>query len=1188
MKRILAIATAMFALAGYSLAQNAAGTLTGTVTDASGAAIPAANVTVENVATNVKQTIPTNAEGRFYQRYVLPGTYSVTVEKTGFQKSVTTGIGIAVEQTVSLNIGMKLGDVATTVEVSASTAQLSTESSTVATTIGQKAVLDLPIQGRNPLSLAALVPGVVTGNGGSTPWISGGRNNSNDVTIDGTSVIVPENNVSNLQVGYTPIEDSVAEVSVVTNSLAAEYGRTGGGTINIATRGGTNTIHATLFEFNRNDKFNANSWSNIRNNIPRNVVRFNQFGGSVGGPIYIPKVYDGRSKTFFFFSEQSTRQPTGQSPTLSVPTVNERNGIFTGWTNGANNGLGAAVTIYDPLTSGPNSACPAAIPNCFRQAFANNVIPPSRVDPVAKKLLTFMPLPNSPSSVTNAALQTNNFRTTGSSTSPNNRFDARVDHNFSEKLRAFVRVSNDWGYNSNFNVYGNPGTNGGGDGPTTYYNRNATFNAVYSLNPTTIINFNYGFARDYSIRLPFSQGTKPSDIGLPASLDGVVDNFEFPQVTFRGNQSDYNLGQASFTTLYNFPSAHIFRGDLTKIMGRHTLKTGGTYEKLFVNFTQLGSPTGQFAFTNANTQQIANGNNSTTQGIGMASFLLGLPTNNGSDLQFTFSAATASAYMGGYVQDDWKVTSKLSVNLGLRYDVDTPRTERYNRLSYWDVDAVSPLQGQVAASAICPSCGNLKGAMRFVGTDKSSFGRRQTPTDTNNWGPRIGFAWNGIPKTVIRGAYGILYSASMLQAAGTSGSSGTAGFTGSTALNTTLDNGQTFVASLSNPFPNGIIKPQGSKEGPISGSSTSLGNGIGDTFFIDYRNPVIQQWNMNVQREVKGGWILMAGYLGSKGQHLPDGESSMQYNQLPTSYWQFGNNLLANVPNPFFGKIQDPTSTYYNPTIQARLLLTPYPQYNGVGAFRKPQANSIYHSFIASAEHRYSNGLSMQISFTGGKLLDDASQVVSFIGQAGTKQDFYCRKCEKSVSAQDVPARLVTSFNYDLPIGKGRKLFANMPKVADAFIGGWQINGVNVFQKGIPIAIGNNGNSANLGAPGIRPTATGIDPYVGGNIGDRQNNYFNQAAFTQTPNFAFGTVGRFLPNVRQVGTHNLDFSIFKNYHPIEKAQLQLRGEFYNATNTNVWSNPGTTIGTSTFGIVTSKVSNNTSQRSAQLGIKLIF
>ena len=1187
MKRLLAIAVAMFAMVGYGLAQNAAGTLTGVVQDASGSTIPGATVTVKNTATNVKQTNPTNGEGRFYQRYLLPGVYSVTVEKAGFQKYITSGIQVDVEQTVSLTIPMKVGDVTTTVEVQANTAQLSTESSTVTTTIGQKSILDLPLQGRNPLSMASLVPGVVSG-GGSTPWISGGRNNYNDVTIDGTSVIVPENNVSNLQVGYTPIEDSVAEISIVTNALAAEYGRTGGGTINIATRGGTNQLHSTLFEFNRNNVFNANSWANIRSNAPRNVVRYNQFGGSVGGPIFIPKVYDGRSKTFFYFSEQSTRQPTGQSPTLSVPTANERAGIFTGWTNGANNGVGQAVTIYDPFNVGPAAsgatACPGSQPNCYRQPFANNVIPASRIDPVAKKLMGYFPQANSPSSVTNQALQTNNFRTTGSSTSPANQIDARVDHNFNERLRAFARFSNQWGYNSNFNVYGNPGTNGGGDGPTTYYNRNATFNAVYSLNPTTIVNFNYGFARDYSVRLPFSQGTKPSDIGLPGYLDGLVDNFEFPQVGIGGNSSAYNLGSASFTTLYNFPSAHVVRGDVTKVMGKHTLKAGGTFEKLFVNFTQLGSPAGQFSFGQSFTQQYANAGNSTTQGLGMASFLLGLPGNNGSDLQFSFAAATSSAYMGGYFQDDFKVTPKLSLNLGLRYDVDTPRTERYNRLSYWDQNASSSLQGQVAASAACPNCGNLKGAMRFVGTDKAAYGRQQTPTDLNNWAPRFGFSWQVMPKTVVRGAYGILYAPSMMQAAGTSGSSGTAGFTGAAALNTTLDNGSTFVASLSNPFPNGVIRPLGSKDGPISGANTSLGAGIGDTFFIDYRNPVVQQWNFNIQREVANDWVLMVGYLGSKGQHLPDGESSMQYNQLPTSSWSLGTNLLANVPNPFLGKIQDPTSVYYQPTIQARLLLTQYPQYNGVGAFRKPQANSIYHSMVASVEHKYRNGLVMLMSFTGGKLLDDASQVVSFIGQAGTKQDFFCRKCEKSVSAQDVPMRLVTSLTYELPVGKGRKFLAGMPKLADALIGGWQVNGINVFQKGIPLAIGNNGNSANLGAPGIRPTATGVDPYKGGDIGDRLNNYFNQASFSQTPNYAFGTLGRFLPNVRQVGTHNLDFSLFKNYHPNEKVNLQFRAEAYNSTNTNSWGNPGNTLGTSTFGIVTTKSGN----RTMQLGLKLIF
>ncbi len=1186
MKKIMAIAIALFAMAGSGLAQNAAGTLTGVVQDATGSSVPGATVTVENTATNVKQKTPTNGEGRFYQRYVQPGTYSVTVEKAGFQKSVTSAINVAVEQTVSLTIAMKVGDVATTVEVAANSAQLSTESSTVTSTIGSKQILDLPIQGRNVLTLAGLVPGVITG-GGSTPWISGGRNNYNDVTIDGTSVIVPENNVSNLQVGYVPIEDSVAEVSIVTNSLAAEYGRTGGGTINIATRGGSNQLHFTAFEFNRNNIFNANSYNNIRANAPRNIVRYNQFGGSIGGPIYIPKIYDGRSRSFFFFSEQSTRQPNGQSPVLSVPTQSMRDGNFTGWTNGAGNGIGQAVTIYDPATAAANSACPAATPLCFRQPFANNVIPQSRIDPVARKLMTYWPMPNSPASVTNQALQTNNWRTTGSSNSANDQFDLRFDHNFSDKLRAFVRLSNQSGENTNFNQFGNIGTTGGGDGPLVFYNRNATLNIVHTLNPTTILNFNYGVARDSSVRVPFSQGTKPSTIGLPGFLDNVVDNFEFPQVSVGGNQSGYNLGSASFTTLYNFPSSHVFRSDVTKILGRHTLKAGGTFVKLYVNFTQLGSPAGQFAFGQGFTQQIANAGNSTTQGLGMATFLLGLPNNNGNDIQFSFAAATSSAYMGGYFQDDWKITPKLSVNLGLRYDVDTPRTERYNRLSYWDINADSPLQGQVAASATCPNCGNLKGAMRFVGTPNSANGRRQTPTDLNNWAPRIGFAWNGIARTVIRGAYGILYAPSMLQAAGTSGSSGTAGFTGGSALNTTLDNGQTFVASLSNPFPNGIVKPQGSKEGPISGSATDIGGGIGDTFFVDYRNPVVQQWNFNIQREIKGEWIVQVGYLGSKGQHLPDGEGNMTYNQLPSSFWaSHGTGLIANVPNPFFGKIQNPTSVYFQPTISARNLLARFPQYGSVNGFRKPQANSIYHSFIASVEHRYRNGLAMQISFTGGKLLDDASQVVTFIGQAGSKQDFYCRKCEKSVSSQDVPSRLVTSFVYDLPIGKGRKLLGAMPKAVDMVVGGWQINGINTFQRGIPFAIANNGNNAMLGASGLRATATGVDPYVGGRIADRLNNYFNQAAFTNTPNYAFGTVGRFLPNVRQVGTHNLDFSLFKNFRPIEKVNMQFRAELYNATNTGSWANPNNTIGNAQFGIVT--VKNNGVFRTAQMAVKIIY
>jgi hypothetical protein len=477
--------------------------------------------------------------------------------------------------------------------------------------------------------------------------------------------------------------------------------------------------------------------------------------------------------------------------------------------------------------------------------------------------------------------------------------------------------------------------------------------------------------------------------------------------------------------------------------------------------------------------------------------------------------------------------------------------------------------------------------MQFVGTPGAAYGRHQTPTDLNNWAPRVGFAYNIFQHTVVRGAYGILYAPSVLQAAGTSGTAGTEGFTGGTPLNTTFDNGATFVASLSNPFPSGFIRPLGKAPGPYSGPLTDIGATIQDSNFIDYVNPVVQQWNFNIQQEVKGNWIIQVGYLGSKGQHLPDGESSMTYDQLPASFLPLGSGLNANVANPFYGVIQNPTSAYAQPTIKASLLLDAYPQYSGVNGFRKPQANSNYQSFIASAEHRYKNGLTTLVSFTGGKLLDDASQVVNYIGQAGTKQDFYCRKCEKSVSSQDVPRRLVTSATYEIPIGKGKRFLGGMPKAADFVIGGWQMNGIATFQKGIPLAINNGGNSTGLNSPGIRATDNGQDPALGGAIAQRLNEYFVQGDFSQTPNYAFGNVGRFLPNVRQPGTHNLDFSLFKNFKPIERMTVQFRAEAFNLTNSPTWSAPGNNVAQpGTFGVV--QTANGASPRTVQLGLKLYY
>lgn len=1170
MSRSLTLVTVVILFCSFVSAQNAVGTIQGRVTDPTGAAVPAAKVIVENQSTGTRQTLSSNAEGFFVNPYMLPGSYRVTVEKTGFSKNVTNDIVVAVEQVIALEVGLKVGDIATTVEVQASAAQISTESSTISTVVGSKAVLDLPLNGRNVFSLATLVPGVIPGGGGSTPWISGGRNATNEITIDGTSVILPENNVSNLQTGYTPIEDSVQEFTVITNSLAAEYGRTGGGVINVATRGGTNRYRLSLFEFFRNSKLNTNTWLNNRNGAPLLPLQNNQFGGTLGGPIRIPGFYNGKNRTFFFFSWQTQRALNGAQNQASVPIAEWEQGNFAN----LKNGNGQPVIIYDPTNF---DAAGSRLP------FTGNVIPSERINNVAKNLFKFWPSPNAVP--TNAFTQQNNLFVSGKSVSDDDRFDSRIDHNFSEKFRMFARGSFDRSLGVPFNGFGNPGTSIG-DGPNNSNQYNVTVNGVYTLTPTTILNFNYGFARNVSIRFPFSEGTSPASLGFPQSFADItaINNFEFPNFSFSGNTNVSNLGQATFTTLKNRPYSHILRGDVTKIMGKHTLKFGGDWSKQFLNFTQLGAPDGQFAFGASFSQQVVNAAAVATQGNGFATFLLGLPNNNTNDLAHSFDAATSGSYFGFYFQDDWKVTSKLTLNIGLRYDVDIPRTERYNRLSYFDIDAPSPIAGKVS-SALCPACSNLKGAMQFVGQGGSKYGRHQTPTDLNDFGPRFGFAYHALKNTVVRGAYGILYSPSVMQAAGTSGSSGTEGFESGTPLNITIDNGRTFLTNLSNPFL-AYNLPRGSVAGPFSGPSTNVGLGVQSSFFIDYRNPVIQQWNLNVQQQVKGDWVLMAGYLGSKGQHLIDGESSMPYTQLPASALALGSQLTTQVANPFFGIIQNPTSTLgTSSTVQLRQLLSPYPQYNSISAFRKPQANSIYHSLILSAEKRFSKGLGVLISFTGSKLLDDSSQVVNFLGAAGAKQDYFNRQADKSISAQDVSKRFVVSAVYELPFGKGKPFLANANPVVDGILGGWQINGIATFSKGLPLQINNGGNNTNIGSPGQRPNNNGKSAAKDGPIADRLNAYFDPTVFSAAPSFTFGNLGRFLPDVRGPGIHNLDFSLFKNFKIKERATLQARGEAFNFTNSPTWAAPGTTVtAPGAFGVITSA----NGQRQVQIALKLMF
>lgn len=1161
MFRILTFLSLTFGLCSSAFAQSATGTIQGTVADSSGAIIPGAKVTIENQQTGVRQATVGTTLGTFIQPYLIPGSYKVTVEKPGFEKHITSDVRLSVQQTIALDIALKVGELSTTVEVAAIVAQLSTTSSTVSTVITNKAMIDLPLNGRNPYSLATLVPGVFPG-GGSTPWIGGGRNASSEITIDGASIIVPENNVSIQDTGYQPIVDTVEEVAVITNALAAEFGRTGGGVITVATKSGTNKLRGSVFEFLRNSKLEANSWTNNRNGVKLAAFQQNQFGGTLGGPIYIPKLYDGRNRTFFFFAEQSQRVRSATSSNATVPLEAWKNGDFSALRNGS----GQPITIYDPDTVTQNAA------GAFvRTPFANNSIPRNRFDPVASRMLTFWPSANSVP--TNQFTNTNNFFAAGKGQNRDDRFDARIDHTFTERFKLWARGSYSNGPNFPFNGFGNVASSIG-DGPTYSTNYNVALNTVYNFNPTTILNISYGFVRKIAHRDPFSQGIDLKGLGFPDHLVQAASeqNFEFPRTDVGGNNGVSSLGQGTFTTLRIQSYAHDLRGDFTKVLNRHTLKFGAEFRKMFMNFRQHGAPSGSYNFNNAWTQRQVGAATSTTEGAGMASFLLGML--GGGSIEHTMSIASASDYASLYAQDDWKVASKLTLNIGMHFGVDQPRTERFNRLSYFDIDAASPIAGKV------PVFPNLKGAMRFVDGEN----RRQTPTDMNNFGPRFGFAYLINQKTVFRGAYGILYSPSVLQASGTSGSSGTQGFTGSTNINTSFDGGVTAAATLRNPYPTGFNRPLGLAGGP----ETQLGLGIGDSYFNDYVNPIIQEWNATLQRNVGASFVVELQYLANKGNHLIDGESSMNYNQLPASYFALGNQLLGQntVPNPFLGIITNPTSALSQPRVAYSQLLRAYPQYTGINAFRKPQANSIYHAFGLGVTKRYSHGLNLQFSFTAGKLIDDASQTVTFLGAAGAKQDFFNRQAERSISAQDISQRLVVSFNYELPFGKGRAMLTSAPKAMEFLLGGWQVNGIGTLQTNTPLQISNGGNNTNLGSPGQRPNNNGKSAKKTGPTEDRLLSYFDQSVFSQAGNFVFGNTSRTSPDLRAPGTRAFDGSLFKRFQIREITNIEFRAEAFNLFNHPIWNGPGTTVtDPANFGVITTKGGQ---RRQVQLALRLRF
>jgi hypothetical protein len=1145
-------------------AQQFSGTLRGTVLDSTGAVVRRAEVVVVNTGTNSSHTVVTDEHGSYVVPQLNPGFYRITVRKDGFKTAALDQIKLDVQQIRAVDVTLDIGQAAEVVTVFGRGATIETTSSTISQTIENKRLVDLPLNGRNPFSLVALAPGVVPAPG-SSPFISGGRNATSEVTIDGMSNVNAENNVSILDLNYTPSVDAVQEFSVQTNAVSAEFGRLGGGVINLVTKSGTNDYHATVFGFGRASRIDAVNYFAERAGQTKARFKRSQFGGNVGGPVALPG-YEGKNRTFFFVNYEGLRQQSGSVSTLTVPLPEWRVGDFSNLRNSS----GQPIVIYDPTTTRPDPSNPGQF---VRDPFPGNRIPLDRLSAVARAMAQFWPLPNTAPS--NAFTQANNYTLTGAVPNEADRIDSRVDHVIHDKWRIFVRYSWSDEATQPFNSFQNPASSSGGDGPTFTTTHSLSIDNTYVVRQTFLLNIRYGLNHRSVDRRPLSAGFDLASLGFPQNVVQTAQAAEFPRVDVQGFQS---LGQSTFTDLLIAPTTHQFNLNATTVLSRHTIKFGMDYRKFLLNFTQLFFPAGQYAFSNAQWTQRNPNVTRSTEGLALASMLLGIP--NLGQMSHNPSPASASSYWAWYIQDDWKLSRSLTLNLGLRYEFDLPRTERFNRLSVFDQTATSPIAGAVPASPFFNPA-DLRGALVFM--DEAN--RRQVEPDLNNFAPRIGIAYTPTATTVIRSAYGLYYMPSHVQAAGHSGSAGMMGFNSQSNMIVSLD-GRIPFRTIDNPFPDGFNLPPGNTLGPSTFLGLNVGGGDGGVFSTN-ATPYMQQWNFNVQRALPGSFIAEAAYVGSKGTNLLIGESGLALAQVDPSYLALGASLQDQVPNPFFGIITNPSSPLRFETVQRARLLRPYPQYDGVSAFRVPGATSIYHAMTLRLDKRFASGLSLLSSYTWGKLIDDASTTVGFLGQAGAQQNAYDRASDRSISSQDIRHRFVTSFVYELPFGRGRRFGNGWNGATNWLISGWQVNGIVAFQSGTPLIITQGVNNTGLFSPTQRPTWNGSDPNIDGvTKTEKIQRWFDTSAFSVTPAFQFGNTPRVMPNLRADGVKNVDLSLFKNnYFRNGKWNVQIRIEAFNVLNRVQFGVPNTQVGNSNFGVVSSQAN---APRQVQFALKLIF
>ncbi|MCX6593700.1 MAG: TonB-dependent receptor [Acidobacteria bacterium] len=1135
MSKINQIIFSLIFVSVTSWAQTATGIITGTVSDSSGAVVAAAKVVITNAATGAKVEVASNSEGTYTAPLLPPGGYSVAVTASGFKTFEQTGIRLQVQQQARVNVTLQLGAVSDSVSVTADAAVVEATTSSVGKVVDNKRILELPLNTRNVYSLVNLTPGVTGGIGNAHNSVSysvnGARGGTFDVLVDGSSAAFPTvNGFAGLSV--FPSVDAVAEFKMQAQNFSAEFGRSITSVLNLVYKSGGNDFHGSAYEFLRNSVLDSNNFFANQRGAALASFKRNQFGGTISGPIK-------KNKTFFLGSYEGLRERSFSDRLTTVPTELERSGDFSNTRASATQ----VINIFDPDSTRPNPNGSGSI----RDLFAGNRIPANRFDAVARTTMGYFPKANQPG---DPGTFRNNFYNNGAAAINTDNADVRVDHNISDRQRLFGRFSYRKSFNGPPQLF--PGELGIAEGRVNNndFGRNAVVDYTNTLNSTTLVNIRLSFARNRFLFDNQGLGFVPSSLGLPKALDAAVDRYMFPRFDVAGQTS---LGgsdhrQSGFN---NYGLA----GSFSRLIGKHSLKFGYEGRMLRINVWEARAA-GTFGFTTAFTQGPNPTSASATAGYGFASFLLGTGTS-GNFYQNWKNVAAQSFYQAFYVQDDWRITRKLTLNLGVRYDFDTPRTERYDRLSWFDPSINSPLASRV------PGFSNLKGGLRFVGVDGND--RTQFNGDFNNIAPRLGFAYQVNDKTTIRGAFAQLFGPSTLSAQGTVGPYG---FRVETPWVTSLD-GITPLNRLSNPFPGGFQPVPGSSLGALTAIGSNLDAPLSNT-----NTPYTLQYNFTVQRELPGAVLLEVGYVANRGRQLSrGGEGGFTLNQVNPQYLSLGNQLNQLVDNPFFGN--GGAGVVANRQVSRAQLLRPYPQFGAIYPLFSQGATSDYNSMQLTFSKRFSKGVVFEGSYVWAKTIDEGTSY----------QDSYNAKASRAISSVDVPHRLIFSGVYELPIGRGRQFGSDMPKVLDALVGGWQVNGIYNLQSGSALGIGAN-NTAGLFTEAIRANTNGQRASLDIDAHSRLDKWFDTSTFSQPAAFTLGNMGPLVANLRNHHINNLDLSVFKIFRLTEKVRLQFRAEAFNSMNRVRFSSPNTSVtGGANFGRVTAQAND---PRQMQGGLKLIW